>query len=233
MGRKEPTSSQKVLEVISSQKLTGKCNRVNVITTHRDKDIIRTNLQENRCIFNPIRHIQAIGKNIISLPTKPPTPDHIVYVVNIPLVSEWYDSIFSNCEIMATSTTFSAPFLRSLLPPDTKITRPRISVWLKTTDIDNQYDIYSRTCKDGSSMIEGVDFTVYYAPAAVILSLHITTAIASAEDLIIFVLDIYNAFQNTILPNPEKIVYLSLPYIYLNWYIKKWPKHPLASSNQS
>ena len=49
---------------------------------------------------------------------------------------------------METSTTFSAPFLRSLLTTDTKILRPRISFRVKKTDIDNQYDIYSRTCAD-------------------------------------------------------------------------------------
>ena len=37
---------------------------------------------------------------------------------------------------------------------------PRISFRVKTTDIDNQYDLYSITCADGSSMLEGIDFTV-------------------------------------------------------------------------
>ena len=64
---------------------------------------------------------------------------------------------------METPTTFSAPFLRSLLPPDTKILRPRIYFSLKTTEIDNQYNLYSRTCTDGSSILEGSDFNVSYA----------------------------------------------------------------------
>ena len=67
---------------------------------------------------------------------------------------------------MATSTTFSAPFLRSLLPPDTKILRPRISYRVKTTDIDKQYELYSRTCVYISSMLELVDLTVSSAPVA-------------------------------------------------------------------
>ena len=104
---------------------------------------------------------------------------------------------------MATSTTFSAPFLRLLLPPDTKILRPRISCRLKTTDIDNQYDIHLRTCADGLSIIEGFNFTVSYIPVDGIRSLRIIIAISSAEGLILFFLDISNAFQNTILPNPE------------------------------
>ena len=45
-------------------------------------------------MFNKVIHIQAIGENLISLTTKPPTPDHIVDVVKSPLRSEWCDSIF-------------------------------------------------------------------------------------------------------------------------------------------
>ena len=81
-------------------------------------------------------------------------------------------------------------------------------------------------------MLEVVDFTVSYAPVAVILSLHIIIAISYAEGLIISVLDISNAFQNIILPDPVERVYLILTYIHLDWYKIKWPKHPLASINQ-
>ena len=52
-------------------------------------------------------------------------------------------------------------------------------------------------------MIEGFDFTVSYAHVAGIRYLLIIVTITSAECLIIFVLDVSNAFQNTILPNPE------------------------------
>ena len=47
---------------------------------------------------------------------------------------------------MAKSTTFSAKQLRSSFPPDTKILRPRISFRVKKTNIENQYDLYYRTC---------------------------------------------------------------------------------------
>ena len=81
-------------------------------------------------------------------------------------------------------------------------------------------------------MLEGVDFTVSYKPVAGICSLCIITVITSAEGLIIFVLDIQNDFQNTILPNYSERVYISLPYLYLEFYKRKWPKYPLASRNQ-
>ena len=85
---------------------------------------------------------RPLVKKLISLPTKPPTTYHIGGVVKSPLKSEWFDSKFSNYEKMATSTTFSALFLRSLLPTKTKKFRPTISFRVKTTDIDKKYDIY-------------------------------------------------------------------------------------------
>ena len=80
-------------------------------------------------------------------------------------------------------------------------------------------------------MIEGVDFTVSYASVDGIHLLHIIIATGSIEGLIIFVLDISNAFHNTILPNPEELVYLNLTYLNMYWYKRKLPKQQLASIN--
>ena len=57
---------------------------------------------------------------------------------------------------MTKYNTFSDPFERSLLPPGTEILRSGISFRVKTTYIENQYDLYSRACVDGSLTIEGV-----------------------------------------------------------------------------
>ena len=81
---------------------------------------------------------------------------------------------------MEKSTIFSAPFLHYLLPPGKKYSVQGYIYWVKTTNIDNQYDLYSRTCADGSSMFEGVDFTVSYSPVAGIFSLCIIIEIASS-----------------------------------------------------
>ena len=86
---------------------------------------------------------------------------------------------------MENSTTFSAPFLRYLLSPKTKVLRSRISFGVKKTNIDNQYGLFSIELEDGSSMIEVVEFTVSYAPVAGIRSLCIIIAISYAEGLIL------------------------------------------------
>ena len=81
-------------------------------------------------------------------------------------------------------------------------------------------------------MLEGFDSTVSYVPVSGMLYIHIIIAIASAEGLIILVLDIYNASQNTFIPSPKERVYLILSHLYLEWFKIKWTKHPLSSGNQ-
>ena len=130
-------------------------------------------------------------------------------MVNIPIRCDWYDSIFSNYEKMVKSTTFSVSFLCYSFPPDTKTLRTRIYFRVLKNDIENQYDLYSISCADGSSVLEGIYFAVSYAPVAGIISLSIIIAIVSTEFPIIFVLDISNDFQNNILPNLSERFYLS------------------------
>ena len=80
-------------------------------------------------------------------------------------------------------------------------------------------------------MLEGVEFTVSHAPMEIIKYIRIIITIAFAESMIVFILDISNAFQNTILPNPEDRVYISLQHLYMEWFRRKLPKHTLSSNN--
>ena len=61
---------------------------------------------------------QSAKSGAAGLTTKPPEPDNIGDAVKIPLISEWYFSIFTNYDKISRSTTFSASFLCSLLPPE-------------------------------------------------------------------------------------------------------------------
>ena len=54
---------------------------------------------------------------------------------------------------MEKPITFSAPFLRSSPPLDTKILGPRTNFRVKKTGIDNKYDLYSITYADGLSRL--------------------------------------------------------------------------------
>ena len=51
-------------------------------------------------------------------------------------------------------------------------------------------------------MLEGVDFTVLYAPVTGIKYLRIIITIESEEGMIIFILDISDELRDNFLPNP-------------------------------
>ena len=128
---------------------------------------------------------------------------------------------------MATSTTFSASFLLSLLPPDTKILKHRIYFRVKKLTLTTNMIYNHENLQMNHPLLKGL--TSLYL-------MHLWTESAPSyyhrncfcRRPHYFFLDLSNAFKNTILSNPTERVYLSLPYIYLYWYRRKWPKHPLA-----
>ena len=55
--------------------------------------------------------------------------------------------------------------------------------------------------------------------------------LAAASGLLISILDISNAFQNSIIFDASERVYLSLPPLYLDWFCQQWPDYNLPSLN--
>ena len=129
---------------------------------------------------------------------------------------------------MAASTTFNAPFLHSLLPPNTKILRPRILFKVNTTDIENHYIIKNMCRCIINSWRSWIHCIICNGGWHFPPSHYHRNFIYRRPHY--FCLGIYNAFQNTILPNPAERVYLSLPHISV-MVQKKMKKHPLASIN--
>ena len=64
-------------------------------------------------------------------------------------------------------------------------------------------------------MFELIIISVSYAPVTSVTSIIIIVAISSVEGLIVFILDISNALQDTIILNIKEMFYLVLPYLYL------------------
>ena len=58
--------------------------------------MLRKKLKEKRSMLNHIRHIQAIGNKMVSLPTNPPAPDHIGDILKSTIRSKIYNSIFEH-----------------------------------------------------------------------------------------------------------------------------------------
>jgi len=132
---------------------------------------------------------------------------------------------------MLASSTFIAPVLQSSVPQHKAILCPRVACKVKETSIPNQFDLYTRTCANGSTQREHIAFSDSYSLAASIDSLCLLLNLAASECLLISIMDISNAFQNTIIFDASDQVYLSLPPLYLEWFHHQWPDYDIPSFN--
>ena len=134
---------------------------------------------------------------------------------------------------MHCTALLSLPFPTSLLSPDTKILRPRLSCEVKITDSEHYYETKIRLCADGSSMIVGIDFDLSYAPVIEGDALLLMIAMAAARKLTLYFLDISNAFQTNVIHDPNKRHYLRIPSLYMQWFRTRFPNHPLSRQHQN
>jgi hypothetical protein len=93
------------------------------------------------------------------------------------LASDWRDALFQNYTKMLNTGTFSAPMLCTQFPSGKSILRPRVACKVKDTPTPNQYDLYARTCADGSTQQEYIDFTDSYSPRLLPLTAFVSFSI--------------------------------------------------------
>eukprot|EP00978_Attheya_sp_CCMP212_P012093 scaffold30048_cov56-Attheya_sp.AAC.1 len=65
-------------------------------------------------------------------------------------------------------------------------------------------------------------FQESYSAVALASSVWMTVAITAAENMILAIIDVKNAFQNTMLPDGQ-CQHLSLPPYYIAWFRRKYP----------
>jgi hypothetical protein len=131
---------------------------------------------------------------------------------------------------MINSGTWSAPILPSLVPPTKTTLPPRVTFKVKTTDVNNTYELYCCTCANGANMKENIDFTNSYSPVGSNSSICLLLSLAASRHWILNVLDTSNAFQTSIF-DPSEGTYLSLPPFHLEWFKAQWPDYKLPSKN--
>ena len=195
-----------------------------IIAKRRPHD--RTELTTLRATFDQIQQYpKKIANFAVTNPTRPITPKHVTEFEKTGLKQKWMKSLFENYTKNAKTHTFTAPFPIEDAPKDVNILRSVVSHRVKDLGNDT-YDLYSRHCANRSTMVKGLDYKESYAAIAVIDSCRIVIAIASRYGLIIFITDIKNAFQTTLL-HPSERIYLHLPPYYLQWFNETYPTHRL------
>ena len=84
------------MEDVSIQQLRVKCDKFYIIASCRDKCMLKMNLQENRPIFDQIKHIQPIGKKLVCLPKKHQHHITLVDLLKFPLDNNGMNQYFKS-----------------------------------------------------------------------------------------------------------------------------------------
>jgi hypothetical protein len=184
----EFNTAESTAHYITSLQLPSQSRLILFILVHRHP-ATRSTYADNRAIFNQIKlfyhqdipdttppspSIVPTGLKVVSLPDCPMAPAHIGQLSSNPLASDWKEAVFDNYSKMQCTGTWSAPLLRSSIPPGKAILRPRISFHVKDTSTANTYGI------------------------------RLILALAASLRLTLQVLDISSAFQNSIIFDPEE-----------------------------
>jgi hypothetical protein len=75
-------------------------------------------------------------------------------------------------------------------------------------------------------MIKGVHLDHSYVPVAMMDSIRVVLALGAAQGKQVFILDIKNAFQNTIEFDPTKRTYNTMPPSFAEYLRLRWNTHP-------
>jgi hypothetical protein len=188
-----------------------------------------TNFQELRASFDQMRPVIS---HLASFRKRPTTYTNIGDCLKSSENVQWKEALFGQYDKNADANLFTKPIPVSTLPKGTKILRSIISPNIKTTDVPDMYQFITRHCANGSAMIRGLDYQESYSAVALASSVRIVVAIGAAENMIFGIIDVKNAFQNTMIPSGER-QHLSLPPFYIHWFRRKYPLVPIEESKDN
>jgi hypothetical protein len=76
-------------------------------------------------------------------------------------------------------------------------------------------------------MVEGVHYKQSFAHVAMIDIIRVMLSIGASQDKQAYILDIRNAFQNTIEFDPSKRAYNTMPPFFVEYLRLRWSQHPV------
>ena len=174
-------------------------------------------------------HLSPAAKYAVYSNSKPKSPKDWKELSEDDLREYWIKGIFERFLHNYNAGLWSAPTLRKNLP-DNAVILKLVSVFkVKQTDVPNIWDLYYRPCANGGPMIQGLHFDQSYCPTSGYSSLRIILCLSSVFGLVLYMLDVHNAFQCRPLPENEKSppIYVTMPPLYLKWFQKSHPKYEL------
>jgi hypothetical protein len=158
--------------------------------------------------------------HFITAPSKPCKPKSIFEALKSAFRLNWKAAAWIQYKKNHNIAVFTIPFLKSDVPPGSQILRSQLVPEIKVTDVPSIFELKVRHVIVGTPQVHKVDFDNSYSPTADITTIRLQIAFTCARNYKIAVIDVKNAFQNTIAPNDAR-VYVTLPPLYLEWAIKE------------
>ena len=161
-------------------------------------------------------HKPSSFTEFVSSASKPPTPKSFFEALKSPHKHHWKAAAWKHFQSNQKIVTFSKPFQRSDVQPTSKIFRSLLVLEVKATDVPGIWQFKIRHAIVGTPQEQYVDFDDSYAPTVDPTTVRIQICFTCHCDYQLGIIDVKNAFQNTIAPTKSRL-YCSLPPTYLEW----------------
>jgi hypothetical protein len=114
---------------------------------------------------------------------------------------------------------FSAPCLRSSLPPGSHVFRSLLIPEIKPTEIPSVFELKVCDVIVGTPQVQYLDYNEHYAPTVDPTTIKTLVTFTCHRNYHIAIIDVSNAFQNTIAPE-DSCIYVTVLPTNLSWLCK-------------
>jgi hypothetical protein len=216
----EPITIEATYELLRSLQLRKQTNKVTIVLHPIEKSTI-SNYEASRALHDSIKTLRH--HHLVVRKTKPPLPKSIHAALKSPDGSEWLQALMEEFDKNQAVGLYSKPVPVEDVPKNVKLLPSIIACDVKAHGED-EWKLKSRHCANGSSLVKGIDFLHSYSPTASAPSVRIQLALAAYYKLILGLMDVANAFQNTLVPYERRVV-VRTPPKFIEWYKWRYPEH--------
>ena len=236
VGTTEPITASAAYDAIQFE-ISKKNNAINVLLCKWEPTTL-TQLKHLRTVFDQMQSTKLSrythGDNKVTpsanyaifSPEKPANPQHIGEMMKSKYKIEWIKGLYENYTKNARVGLFTAPFPIEDVPAGHKILNSRVTFKVKTLGEPHMYDLYCRHCANGSVQIKGVDYINSYAVIVTIDSIRYSLALGASLAMIVYSIDVGNAYQTTLIPATQRLC-VRCPPFYIEWFKENYPMVPL------
>jgi hypothetical protein len=161
-------------------------------------------------------HTISSHDHFITSASKPATPRSFFDAIKSPFRRNWKAAAWNQFQKNQKIAVFSLPVLRNNLSDDTRIFRSQLIPEIKPTDVPSVFELKIRDVICGTPQEKDIDFKESYSPVVDPTTIRIQLAFTCAKNYHIAIIDVKNAFQNTIAP-PASRIWVTVPPTYLEF----------------